>query len=235
MATELLWSTWTSPDRWNPCRAFPPSVRMKRCFIRSVMLLQPAVTADTGRYHSVWDLTILVTSCMIILDLLSSRNNETQFRRKLEDYSEGDCRTPLSWQGREQKCAVNVCVSPLSPRLSFHSFCRQNLFAVGIDACCFYLTVFPSATSFLGAEFPTSCCQIMHDGLRCASPQLSGKPLALEGIKSFGKVVRHACHTPAARWLPSISPVVTDNEAWVKYPVTWSVRLDRSTCLLLVL
>lgn len=111
----------------TPCRTFPLSAHVKRCFIRSVMPLQPtdrATQEDTtvcgtlpSKWRPVWsNLTCYLTEA------------KTQFqlkKKKQRIYSGDDSRTTtlLCWQGKGGKCA-NCCFF-----LSwFHSFCRVNLF-----------------------------------------------------------------------------------------------------------
>lgn len=78
--------------------------------------------SDTGRYYSVWDLTIQVTSYMINPDLLHSKGKEAipaKFTGLLwRRFSDGLC-----WQGRGQMRKLFVW---------FHSFCSENLFALVI-------------------------------------------------------------------------------------------------------
>lgn len=157
-----------NPDCQTPCRAFPLSTHTKRCFIRSVMPLQPAVRADTGRYYSVWGpyhpSDVLYDQPRLVI----FSRQKTQFQRKPEDYSRGDSRTLLCWQGKganAQKCLFFS---------SFHSFILQGQYCLHLEEMhrfsffFFYQNVFSSATFFLSFS-STSCCQIVHDGLPCAS------------------------------------------------------------------
>lgn len=123
-----------NPDYQTPCRAFPLSTHTKRCFIRSVMPLQPAVRADTGRYYSVWGpyhpSDVLYDQPRLVI----FSRQKTQFQRKPEDYSRGDSRTLLCWQGKganAQKCLFFFLVS-------FIHSAGTILFALGRDASLFF-------------------------------------------------------------------------------------------------
>lgn len=94
-------STAEESRQQTPCRTFPFSVRVKRCFIRSVMPLQltdGAIQEDTtvsGTLSPKWRRIWSIPTC-------NNLKAKKQFQPNPQDYSGGNCGTVslLCWQGR---------------------------------------------------------------------------------------------------------------------------------------
>lgn len=105
-------STAEESRQQTPCRTFPFSVRVKRCFIRSVMPLQltdGAIQEDTtvsGTLSSKWRRIWSIPTC-------NNLKAKKQFQPNSQDYSGGNCGTVslLCWQGR---ATAQIVFSPVS-------------------------------------------------------------------------------------------------------------------------